>query len=387
MVLVVPKSMPRRWPNAMRVSVEPRRTDAISRAGRRRGSAAYRSAAVRPATDRTAGIRHGRDAHRSAACRVRRCGSRRWTRRRVSGRGTAVRQATGRSVGPSRTGGRGGPGSRPGGRRSSRRPGSRRECGYPPTGWRWGTVGSPSARRRPTRPPRSPAGSGRQARRPGCRRPVPLPRELVPYGLDVGWLAAQHSGDGGQESVPIGDLDAAHPGQIPLAAGEPVIGVPQRQDPIQRRYRQPGLGPAEVGPEGVHRRSGSAGHVNERPVHDRKPGHAGYPLHPDTYRHLRTAAGPVPARLRPLQQIAFQPRRLMHRVACDRLDAHDLRHHPDQMTPITQIRPVRADPLPENRRTADVQHPSTGVPEPVHAGTGRQPPDDRPRAPTSFPAS
>ena len=63
----------------------------------------------------------------------------------------------------------------------------------------------------------------------------------------------------------------------------------------------------------------------------------------------------------------------MGRVTADRLDPGNPGHHRGQVTAIAQIRPVRRHPAAQRAGPADIQHPATGIPEPVDAGRARQP--------------
>src|SRR5215831_14078983 len=63
----------------------------------------------------------------------------------------------------------------------------------------------------------------------------------------------------------------------------------------------------------------------------------------------------------------------MDRVATDRFYPSNPGHHRAQVTTITQVRPVRRHPGAQSGGPADVEHPVTGVPEPVDAGRAGQP--------------
>ena len=311
---------------------------------------------------------------RSGWRRARRCGWRTRPRRPGSRPGRArPRPAAGRGAGTTgtgRPGRRSGPARRPPTRRRRSRSGV--QAGHPLR------AGDPADR------PRSQPGPGRRTRRRAWPRPghAALPARPGPGPPRRAVCPARRPAGPGPFPVVARSCPRARarsrcaPAVLP--AGRP--GARGGPEPVQPRDRLPGPHAAEVGAEVLHPRS-SGPFVD----HGQRP-RGRLAAEPDVDPVLLATRGPVPARHGRLQQVALQPGRFVHRPAGHRLDPGHLGHHPGQVPPAAQVRPVRPHPRPQGRGPPHVQHPAARVPEPVDARFGRQPRHHR-RPPGLRPAS
>jgi hypothetical protein len=187
--------------------------------------------------------------------------------------------------------------------------------------------------------------------------------------------------------VQVAGVHAGHP----LRPGHPVqgfglgmvraagrrAGARAGPDPAQRRHRLPRPHSAQVRTKilNVGSRARRIHHGQHPPGSSGPPGPRA--AEPDVDLVLLAARGPVPARHGSLQQVAFQPGRLVHGRAGHRFDPGHLGHHPGQVPPAPQVRPVRPHPRAQLGGPPHVQDPAAAVPEAVHARLGRQPPHHR----------
>ena len=156
---------------------------------------------------------------------------------------------------------------------------------------------------------------------------------------------------------------------VALRARQPRPRVRQRQDPVQRRHREPDLPTAEIRPEMLNAAAGfdQVDDAQARPTRAH--------VHDDVDGHFPTARRPVPARHHRLEEVALQPGRFVLGIAGDGLDAVDAADHRGEVAAVSQVRPVRRNAVPQVRGPSDVEDAPSIVAEAVDAGRDRQLPD------------
>ena len=182
-------------------------------------------------------------------------------------------------------------------------------------------------------------------------------------------VAIQHSRDRSHEARSVARLHTPLGGQSALSSTDSPSGVIDREQAPQRCDRSPHLDATEI-------RSKPTNPL-DRNSHSRLDRQLRRPLtliESNIDDRLLAAGSPIPARQLHLEQAPFKPRRLVPRLAHDRLDTIDHLNHRAKMAAVTKIRPVRRDAVAKVRRAAHVQDPAVSVTEPVDARVRRKQP-------------